>query len=98
MEFPERKPNRIDGFDYNQTGAYFITICTQNRQPILSRISVGTPVLGCPQEAQTELLPHGKIAEKYIRQMDAFYEHIFVDRYAIMPDHIHFLLTIHETE
>ena len=48
VELPKRNPNRIRGFDYSQNGAYFITICTQNRQRILSKI-VGTPVPGCPQ-------------------------------------------------
>ena len=49
MEMPNRKPNRIAGYDYSQSGAYFITICTQDRKKILSRISVGTPLPGCPQ-------------------------------------------------
>ncbi len=96
VELSKRVPNRISGFDYSQNGAYFVTICTQERRKTLSKITVGTPVPGCPQEPHNELLPHGKIAEKYIRQMDTFYEHISVDQYVIMPDHIHFLLTIHE--
>lgn len=50
------------------------------------------------QEVQTELLPHGKTAEKYIRQMNAFYDRISVDQYVIMPDHIHLLLTLQETD
>ena len=95
MEMPNRKPNRIAGYDYSQSGAYFITICTQDRKKILSRISVGTPLPGCPQEPCVELLWHGEVADKYIRQMDAFYEHLSVDQYIIMPDHIHLLVTIH---
>ena len=31
VELPKRNPNRIRGFDYSQNGAYFVTICTQNR-------------------------------------------------------------------
>ncbi len=94
MELPNRKPNRIDGYDYSQEGVYFVTICTQDRKKILSKISVGTPVRGCPQEPCTELLPYGKIADKHIQQMHAFYEHISVDKYVIMPDHIHMLIRI----
>ena len=30
--------------------------------------------------------------------MDAFYEHVSVDRYVIMPDHIHLLLAIYKTD
>jgi len=98
VEHPCRKPNRISGYDYSQNGAYFITVCTQDRRKLLSNITVGTPVPGCPQEPHTELLHHGRVAEKYIRQMDAFYSHISVDRYVIMPDHIHLLISVHGTE
>ena len=37
VELPKRNPNRIRGFDYSQNGAYFVTICTQNRQRIFSK-------------------------------------------------------------
>ena len=93
MELPKRNPNRISGFDYSQNGAYFITICTQNRQRILSKI-VGTPVPGCPQVPCPELLSYGKIADKYIRQMNTFYDHLSVDKYVIMPDHIHVMIRL----
>ena len=95
VELPKRNPNRIRGVDYSQNGAYFITICTQNRQRILSKI-VGIPVPGCPKAPCPELLSYGKTADKYIRQMDTFYDHLSVDKYVIMPDHIHFLISIHE--
>ena len=38
MELPERKRTRIKHFDYSRNGAYFITICTQDRKQILSNI------------------------------------------------------------
>ena len=85
MELPQRKINRIPDYDYSQTGAYFVTICTQDRKKILSKISVGTGVLDCPQ---IQLLTYGEIADKYIRQLNDFYDHISVDQYAIMPDRI----------
>ena len=31
MEMPNRKQNRLTEFDYGQEGAYFVTLCTQNR-------------------------------------------------------------------
>ena len=52
-ELPKRKPTRLQIFDYSSTGAYFITICTEGRRQILSRI-VGVDVLGDPKK--TELL------------------------------------------
>ena len=98
MQLPNRKSNRLPDYDYDQNGAYFITICTRDRRKILSDISVGTPVPGCPQEPMVHLLQHGIIAEKYIRQMGTFYDHLSVEKYVIMPNHIHLLMSIRETD
>lgn len=91
MELLKRKQTRLDNYDYGQEGAYFITICTQNRKRILSNIIVGTGVLDCPK---IELLNHGRIADRYINQLNDFYDNISVDKYVIMPDHIHFILSV----
>ena len=70
---------------------YFITICTQNRKRILSNITVGTGVLDCPK---IKLLNYGIIADKYIKQLNDFYDDVSVEKYVIMPDHIHLILWI----
>ena len=40
-ELPKRKPNRLKDYDYSQNGAYFVTICTQNRENLFSAVTVG---------------------------------------------------------
>ena len=88
MELPNRQPNRIPEYDYSQTGAYFVTICTQDRKHILSRIvGDGFPV-------QTSI---GKIAECFIRKISEKYTNVTVDHYVIMPDHTHMPLRIDGT-
>jgi REP element-mobilizing transposase RayT len=94
MEFKSRKANRLSGYDYNTSGAYFITICTKNRARILSNINVGTGVLDCPD---VELLEYGKISDKYINQLNDFYDNIIVDKYVIMPNHIHLLISVRQS-
>ena len=85
MEFVQRKINRISEFDYGVNGAYFVTICTQNRRKILSQIvGDGFPV---PKTI-------GLLAEEYIKQIPQKYSGVYVDKYVIMPDHIHMLLRI----
>ena len=37
-KLPSRKPTRLKDFDYNAERTYFITICTESRRKILSRI------------------------------------------------------------
>ena len=37
-ELPKRKHTRLNNYDYSLAGAYFVTICTQNKRCTLSRI------------------------------------------------------------
>ena len=91
MDLPKRKPTRLKGYDYSTPGAYFITICTKDRKELLSNIIVGD---GVPYVPKNILTQYGKIADKYINQMSEFYDNIFVDKYVIMPNHIHMLIQI----
>lgn len=45
IDLPTRKPTRLKDYDYSNPGAYFITICTDARKAILSKIVVGDGVL-----------------------------------------------------
>ena len=83
MELPERKLNRLQEYDYSQNGAYFVTICTQDRHKILSSI-VGDG-FSVPKHC-------GIIAEEIIAQIPVKHPSVAVDKYVIMPDHIHLLL------
>ena len=93
-EMPTRKKNRLENFDYSSCGAYFVTICTEGRRPILSRI-VGGGVLDAP--ISVELCIYGQVADRYIRQMNDFYHDIQVKRYVIMPNHIHLLIVVSDS-
>ena len=93
-DLKKRKTPRYQSFDYNCIGIYFITICTKNRRCMLSRI-VGTGVLDCPQN---ELTGYGEIADKYIKQLNKFYDHLSIEDYVIMPNHIHLLLWVKESK
>ncbi len=91
---PNRKTTRLPNYDYSKPGAYFITICTKERRCILSEI-VGTDVPGGPKILLTA---YGKIADKHIQAMNDFYTTISVDKYVIMPNHIHLLIQINPEE
>ena len=82
---PERKRLRLKEYDYSNDGAYFITICTKDRECILSHIPVGTDAHIGPRVELTQI---GKIAEKYILSMKC------VDCYVIMPNHIHLIIIL----
>ena len=94
MEMETRKPNRLLSYDYNQNGAYFVTICTENRACILSRIVVGDGVLDVPQ---VQLSQSGKFVDMRIAEINRVYTHLSIDKYVIMPNHIHMLITVHDS-
>ena len=88
----ERTPLRLKDFDYSKNGAYFITICTQDRLEILSTI-VGDGALDVPRPRLTEI---GAIVEKYIISSNNIKD-VTIDRYVIMPDHIHMIVILHSS-
>lgn len=89
-ELPERKQNRINNYDYATPGAYFITICTANREKLLWDC-VGADIIR-PQNVTLSRM--GKITEAAIQQIPTHYKGVSVDKYCIMPDHIHLILRI----
>ena len=89
-DLPTRKPNRIENYDYSAPGAYFITICTANREKIFWE-PVGADSIR-PQNVP--LSNAGKIAQEGILQIASHYENVVLDKYCIMPDHIHLILRI----
>ena len=91
-ELPQRKHPRLDNYDYSSAGAYFVTICTQNRRCVLSRI-VGRGL--APAEASgMEYTSFGKIAEQQLLSLEERYAYLSVDQYVIMPNHIHVVLIL----
>ena len=91
-ELPDRKGNRLKGYDYSARGVHFVTICTQNRVCNLGSV-VGAdarigPHDGLNPDVHIELSPLGRIAEQALLQMDGLLH------YVIMPNHIHFLVGI----
>ena len=92
MELPKRKHIRLSNYDYNQNGAYFVTICTKGRRHILAHI-VGRDDLGAPC-AECKLLPQGNIVERYIYSIPKAYPGVSVEKYCIMPNHVHLLLSV----
>ena len=90
MEYPQRKHPRLPHYDYSAAGSYFLTLCTRDKRCTLG--AVGRDDLGAPQVHLTEW---GVLAQKYICSMETAYEHVTVEKFAVMPNHSHILLTLH---
>ena len=87
---PRRKKNRLEKYDYSSCGAYFITICTFQRQNCLWN-DVGATTGRLPD---FELSHYGNIVDGAIKDIPFIYPEISVDDYVIMPNHVHILMTI----
>ena len=85
---PKRKVLRLKQFDYNSQNAYFLTICTLERQCVLSSISLGST--GTPEIRLSDV---GEVVERCIQSINRT-EYASVDNYVIMPDHIHLIVLI----
>lgn len=85
-----RKNNRLQDFDYSQNGAYFVTICTKDKVHLFGEI-VGGGVLDAPQ---MRLSKYGVIVDNQIKEINDTYTYLNIDKYVIMPNHVHFMITI----
>ena len=92
MDLPTRKQNRLREWDYSSEGIYFLTICTKDKKKLLCEI-VGGGALDAPQ---VKLSSIGKIVETHIVSSDRI-PGVMVDKYVIMPNHIHLLIRLNGT-
>ncbi|WP_107788026.1 transposase [Nitrosomonas ureae] len=79
-----RKSIRLQGYDYSQAGAYFITICTHDRMPLFGEIVDGVMVLNTA----------GQIVEKCWGAIPEHFPQVTLDEFVIMPNHVHGIITI----
>ena len=97
--FAVRKPNRLKDYDYSQNGAYFVTVCTKDRHEILGKILVGDAAFGVPFDADQDvpfvrLTETGEMVKQHIEHIDNVSEYVRLNKYTIMPNHIHLIISI----
>lgn len=76
---PRRKLIRLKDYDYSQAGAYFITICTQNRECLFGNISNERMILN----------DAGKMIETWYHETQNKFTDTICDEYIVMPNHFH---------
>ena len=80
-----RRSIRLKRYDYTQPGAYFITICTHNRQCLFGEVVNGEMLLNAL----------GKIVRDEWRRTTEIRPNVKLDAFVIMPNHIHGIIVIH---
>ena len=81
---------RWQTWDYGSNGAYFITICTQNRRHFFGEI-INSNI---PNEYIMHLNDMGEIAEKYWVEIPQHFPFVSLGNFVIMPNHMHGILII----
>ena len=71
-------------------GAYFVTLCVKDRHEMFGTVFVGRDVLIAPLDVQ--LSEYGEIADKHINKINLLCTGFMVDKYIIMPNHIHMII------
>ncbi len=83
-EIHHRRSIRLKGYDYSQNGAYFLTVCTHNRECLLGEITDGEMVLN----------EYGKIVDECWRGLPNHYQNMQLDYFVVMPNHFHGIIMI----
>jgi len=89
-ELPKWVHPRLRGYDYSRSGVYFLTLCTQNRLPILSEI-VGR---GIPDAPLIQLSETGRCVQDAMDYLAGHDAQIQIAASVIMPNHVHILLCV----
>jgi putative transposase len=79
-----RRSIRLQGYDYSQAGAYFVTLCTQNRECLFGEIVDG----------EMRMNDAGNIARQCWDNIPIHFPHVDLDEFVVMPNHIHGIVVI----
>ncbi len=75
----QRRSIRLKDYDYSSAGAYFVTICTHDKECWLGDV-VNSEML---------LSEIGQIAEALWLEIPQHFENVILDDFIIMPNHLH---------
>jgi REP element-mobilizing transposase RayT len=79
---------RLQNWNYRWAGAYFITICTQNRKHYFGEIVNG----------EMQLSPIGAIADVLWHEIKTHSKNVELDAFVVMPNHIHGILILNDMD
>ena len=84
MEMYYQRSVRLKGYDYSHPGAYFVTICTENRECHFGNIVKGRMILN----------DWGNVVNEYCPMTENHFQNIKFDSFIIMPNHFHVIIKI----
>ena len=98
---PKRKDIRLKDYDYSSPGAYFVTICTENRKNYFWKSNIDVENVkwdavgaNCVRPKNLPLTPTGKLVEEELERWNVTYKAVFLHSYVIMPNHLHLMIVV----
>ena len=82
-----RRSIRLKGYDYSQPGAYFVTLCVQERECLFGEIVDG----------EMQLNDAGRMIEHWWGELTRKFSSVALDEWIVMPNHLHGLLFFRPT-
>lgn len=82
-----RRSIRLPGYDYTRPAAYFVTVCTRNRECLFGDVVDG----------EMRLNELGETVRACWHEIPDHFPHVGLDEFVIMPNHVHGILVIVET-
>ncbi len=79
-----RRSIRLKGYDYSQSGAYFVTICAHDGKLLFGQVVDGDMVLS----------DWGKIVVEYWQGIPEHFPNVEVDAFVAMPNHVHGIIML----
>lgn len=83
-EIPHRRSIRLRQYDYAQAGAYFVTICAQNRECLFGDVTDG----------EMRVNNAGLMIKKWWVELNRKFPNVETDEHIVMPNHFHGIITI----
>jgi putative transposase len=83
----QRRSIRMRGYDYTQTGWYFVTICAQGRECLFGNIIDGA------FQANT----YGRVVLEHIEAIASHFANAEIDVYVMMPNHAHVIIILNDS-
>lgn len=79
-----RRSIRLPGYDYARAGAYFVTICAQNRECLFGDITDG------------EMRPNdaGRMVQAVVRELPLHFHEVATPAFVLMPNHLHMIINL----
>ena len=102
---PKRKNIRLKNYDYSSPGAYFVTICTENRRNYFWNDTLNPQALewrsvgaNCVRPQNLPLSDIGSAVLDELEKWHKTYDTVELCSYVIMPNHLHIMVFISADE